>query len=333
MGLHNECSGTLAGTLHRVTGVVLACAALLGCGGCSIVGMGRREPMVMVNDVPYAPSASERPEEAVARAARLSGWTADAGIGSVRCSRMGPTWRCVVDVLCGPTSFSIQYVDSFGMNYAGDGTVHPGYNKHVLILQNSIAMQMGGSGVSTPRKNSLVAVAPVSAQSREAPYELQVFKRDLEGSYRFEFRLKASTSGGVDVLERIKDELRRLVLKDAPGGVQPGMERLVEFVEFSQSEGRVSGRAVLKNVQVVEELEFIFDPDMGNGRMVVGYAPGRIVDARNWARDNIARRMKDKHASFLSRFGVEPHYTTEGERSFAGEDGRQKLEVRFHVTQ
>lgn len=335
MGMRNECHGPRARTLRLAAGVVLACAALLCCGGCAMFGIERREPMIEVGEVHCVPPAGVRTEDVVAQAAQSAGWTVEVGSGSVRCVRAGGSWRCVVDVLCGPASYSIKYVDSSGLNYVGDGTIHPGYNRQVRRLQGSIAKRMSGmlrAASSRRAARAAAPAAPVPVQPQEAPYELQEFKRDLMGSYRFEFRLKGSTSGGVDVLGRIKDELRRLVLQDSPGGVQPGTEQQVEFPEFSQSEGRVWGRVVLKVVQVFEELEFVFDPDVSVGRMVVGYAPGRLEDARNWARNNIARRMKDKHASFLARFGVEPRYTTEGEKTFV-EDGRQKLLLRFHVTQ
>ena len=321
MDMSADVSGTYAKIRRCAPGVVLACAAALLCGGCSVVGMGRREPMVEVRDVPYDVPAGGRVENAVADAAIHAGWTASVmAPGRVRCTRTAALWQCTVDVLCGPAGYSIAYVDSNGMNYTGDGTIHPGYNKQVFRLRTAISNALG------QHRGAVAAVA----QPREAPYELKSFTRDLAGPYRFEFALRGT--GGVDVLARIKEELRRLVLADCRDSVQPGTERQVDFPEFSQTEGRITGRAVLKTVQVVEELEFIFEPEVGVGRMVVAYAPGRIVDARNWARDNIARRMKDKHGTVLSRLGVEPHYTIEGEKSF-DEDGRKKIDVRFRLVQ
>ena len=320
MDMSTDIPGMRAGIRRLATEVALACAAALLCGGCSVVGMGRREPMVEVRDIPYDIPAGGRVENEIADAAIRAGWSASVmAPGRVRCTRTAALWQCTVDVLCGPAGFSIAYVESNGMNYTGDGTIHPGYNKQVFRLRTAISNALG------QRRGAAVAVQP-----QVAPYELKSFTRDLAGSYRFEFALRGA--GGVDVLARIKEELRRLVLADCRDDVQPGTERLIDFPEFSQTEGRITGRAVLKTVQVVEEQEFIFDPELGVGRMVVAYAPGRIVDARNWARDNIARRMKDKHGTVLSRLGVEPHYTIEGERSF-DEGGKKKIDVRFRLVQ
>ena len=316
--------------VHGARAVSLALAVLLLCSGCSVVGIGRREPLVVFRDINCGIPAGSSLEDIVFNAALSLHWRAERRDGGVvRCSLTGPTWTLSVDVHCVGSAYTIVYVDSFGMLYRPEeGTIHPGYNKRVTQLNNAIGRAVMQNSVrgGGPIVHTSPSVAPA-----QKPYSIESFARESPDghSYRFSLVLASDVVVDLNVSRRIQTELREAVRADYLGGngTAPATASAlrIEFPEYTVANGKIQGRAV---VMTVELIDFAFDSTTHSGRLVVKSDPKQFEVARNWVRNNIASLVKDKDVSLLSRFGVQPRFSIEDERTFADEG---RLEVSFRI--
>lgn len=116
---------------------LLGWAAVAGAAGCA-----RQMPLYTATDVPFAAEGTMRDRSRqIRRAGAGLGWAMeDVRPGLVRGTLDLRTHQATVDVPYDRQRFSILYVSSRNLDYAG-GTIHNNYNGWVQRLQQTIVAQ------------------------------------------------------------------------------------------------------------------------------------------------------------------------------------------------
>ena len=297
--------------------------------GCSMLGIVRRVPMIEVRNEAVASSAGVDMSAAIVRAATTRRWSATVTAPDVvRCRFDARSWNIVVDVRHAGTTFSIDYVSTEGLFYRPEyRDIHGSYNKQVDALCQRIkrvAMQMPAAVAAVP-----ATVAPaMPAAPVVKPYSIESFTRETGDKYAYRFVLKLNDASSADLTlsRRIQADLRQSVRDDyvASAGTKDASSLQIDFPEYAIQGGKVVGRAV---VMTVELLEFVYDPATAHGRLAVKVNPQQYETTRQWVRNNIATRAKDKNANILSAISGKPRFTIG--REILRDDN--VLEVEFHA--
>ena len=305
---------------------------LLLAAGCSVFGIARREPMLVVRDeaVALPPGADLR--HVILQAAGDCGWTTqDAAPGVIRCGRSARMWNMEGDVRHSGGTFSIDYVSSEGLFYFPERhAIHPQYNRQVDNLRQRIKKF---AAVAVPLVQPVVAAAPagraaVAAAAPAKPYRIEQFEREAGDGFSYKFVLALTNSDAADLSlsRRIQADLRESVRAEyvAATASADAASLRIEFPQYAIRGGKVEGRAVVLTVQL---LEFVYDPATAQGRLAVKVDPRQYDATRKWVHDNIATLARDKNKSFLDSLAGTSRFTIG--REVLRDDN--VLEVEFHA--
>ena len=335
----------IATTTVRFARTAAAAILLVAAAGCSVFGIARREPMLVVRDdaVSLAPGADMR--SVVLQAAGECKWSAkDVAPGVMRCSISARMWNMEVDVRYAGSAFSIDYVSSEGLFYYPERhAIHPQYNRQVEKLRQRIKRLAPRAAVlnppvvaAAPAQTTAGAVptaavaAPVPAAPAPVakPYSIEKFERAAGDGFSYNFVLALTDAGAADLsLSRtIQADLREAVRADyvAATAAADAASLRIEFPPYAIKNGKVEGRAEVLTVQLQE---FVYDPVTAQGRLAVKVDPRQYDATRRWVHDNIATLARDKNKSFLDSLAGTTRFTIG--REVLRDDN--VLEVEFHA--
>ena len=285
----------------------LLCGALVG---CSVLGIVIRVPIQEIRNETVAAPAGTDLSAIIVRAATARRWSATVTAPDVvRCSFDGRSWKIVVDVRHSGSTFSIDYVSTEGLFYRPElHDIHRTYNKQIEALSQRIKREALNAPAVAAVAPAAVAVAPAAPPVK--PYAIEHFSRETGNKYAYRFVLKLNDMSSADLTlsRRIQADLRQSVRDDyvASSGMRDANSLRIEFPEYVISEGKVTGRAVVMTVQL---LEFVYDPDTVRGRLAVKVDPQQYEVTRQWVRNNISTLARDKNANILNVLSGKPRFT------------------------
>ena len=131
-------------------------------------------------------------------------------------------------------------------------------------------------------------------------YRVEKFERtaDDDFAYVFRLRLKDGADAGISSINKIKNELRLVVVADyvaAYGGNVGDVK--VDLPEFSQKDDLIEGRAEVMRIAVQS---LVYNAETRKGLISVKVGANRIEDARKWVRKNIETLAKDKNVALTT---------------------------------
>ena len=320
-----------AATTTRFARLFAAVILLVAISGCSLFGIARREPMLVVRDCVAAIPAGADLRLVILQAAGECRWTTrDSAPGVIRCSYSARLWNMEVDVRHSGGTFSIEYVNSEGLFYRPEANdIHPSYNRQVDKLRQRILIL---APRAIPMSPQVVAVQPAAAasvpQQPIKPYKIEQFERETGDGFSYKFVLTLTNSDAADLsLSRtIQADLRESVRAEyvAATASADAASLRIEFPQYAIRDGKVEGRAVVLTVQLIE---FVYDPVTTQGRLAVKVDPRQYDATRKWVHDNIATLARDKNKSFLDSLAGASRFTIG--REILRDDN--VLEVEFHA--